>query len=73
LFKIGDLWGKYPLFHPMHSAARVGAIEVMKMILKTEPTVINELDEKKLTPLHHAALYTFIDKEHKMQNQLISY
>jgi ankyrin repeat protein len=46
----------------MHSAARVGSIEVMRTIFRHEPTVLNERDEKKLTPLHHAALYRPIDE-----------
>jgi len=52
--ELDDLWGEYPMFHPIHSAARVGACEIMRQLLKREPTLINYRDYRKMTPLHHA-------------------
>jgi len=42
------------MFHPIHSAARVGFIDVMKEILAKDSTLVNIKDNKRLTPLHHA-------------------
>lgn len=56
------------MFHPIHSASRVGFVDVIREIIKKQPTLINAKDYKRLTPLHHAIAYIFVKIEHKIWN-----
>jgi ankyrin repeat protein len=40
---------------PIHEATRVGDVELIKLLFKNSPEVIDSTDEKGLTPLHVAA------------------
>ena len=53
----------------LHQLARDGDIEGIKMWLSKNVGSINELDEKKLAPLHYAARYSNINGvSHLSQN-----
>ena len=48
----------------LHQLARDGEIEVLKSVLASDNEIskhINDLDEKKLSPLHYAARYSNIE------------